>query len=75
MADDPENRTIKLLQEMRNEIKTGFDSVNERFDDVNARIDVLTHIVTLLAANMGGHNDRLEKPEEAMATLEPEGSA
>mgnify|MGYP002865778467 CR=1 FL=1 len=42
MANDAENHTVKLLQEMRKEI-------GERFDDVDTRIDGLTHIITLMA--------------------------
>jgi archaellum component FlaC len=69
MADDAENHTIKLLQEMRAEMRAGFSDVNERFDDVNTRIDGLSHIVTLLAANMGGHDQRIEDLETAVSKL------
>lgn len=79
MADDTENHTIKLLQEMRremqdtrSEMRKRFDAVDERFDDVDTRIDGLTHIVTLLAANMGGHDARLDHLEDTVAKLGPE---
>ena len=69
MPENTENHMIKLLQEMRKEMKIGFADVHARFDDVNTRIDGLTHIVTLLAANMGGHENRIIDLEHAMAAL------
>ena len=70
MADDPENHTIKLLQEMRRELNARFDKVDTRFDDVDLRIDGLTYIVTMLAGNMGGHSERLDNLEAAVAKLQ-----
>ena len=72
MADDTENHTIKLLQEMRSEMGALRSDVREGFDDVNSRIDGLSHIVTLLAANMGGHEQRLDALEEAIIELKTE---
>lgn len=57
MADEPENHTLRLLQEMRQEMREGFDGVN-------ARIDGLTHIVTLLAGYSHGLEKRLTRIEE-----------
>ena len=56
MADTPENHTIRLLQEMRAEMRKGFD-------DVSTRIDGLTHIITLLAAHSHTLDERIEKLE------------
>lgn len=77
MADNTENHTIQLLREMRKEMKDGFakvderfDEVDERFDEVNLRIDGLTYIVTMLAGNMGGHDQRLEALETAVSDLQ-----
>ena len=56
MIDDPENHTIRLLQEMRAEMRKGFD-------DVGTRIDGLTHIITLLAAHSHTLDERIEKLE------------
>ena len=69
MSDNTENHTIKLLQEMRSEISAFRSDVHARFDDINTRIDGLTHSVTLLAANMGGHENRIIDLEHAMAAL------
>ncbi len=78
MSDDTENLTIRLLQEMRTEMRERFDSmearfeaIDERFDEVNTRIDGLTYIITMMAANMGGHEERPEKLEQAVETLAP----
>ncbi|MEQ9672981.1 MAG: hypothetical protein RLO10_00825 [Roseovarius indicus] len=57
MADDADNHTIKLLQEMRCEI-------SDRFDDVDTRIDGVTHILTLMA----GHSHDLDARIEALKT-------
>ncbi|MDO5643164.1 MAG: hypothetical protein Q4G26_12375 [Paracoccus sp. (in: a-proteobacteria)] len=57
MSDTPENHTIRLLQEMRADLRKGFD-------DVNTRIDGLTHILTLLAAHSHTLDERIEKLEE-----------
>ena len=69
MPENTENHMIKLLQEMRKEMKNGFADVHARFEEVNTRIDGLTHSVTLLAANMGGHENRIIDLELAMAEL------
>jgi len=70
MADNTENHTIQLLREMRKEMKDSFAKVDERFDEVNLRIDGLTYIVTMLAGNMGGHDQRLEALETAVSDLQ-----
>ncbi|RMC37628.1 hypothetical protein [Paracoccus alkanivorans] len=64
MSKSAENHTIRLLQEMRKEMNERFDRVSERFDGVDARIDGVTHILTLLAANMHSHDDRITALEE-----------
>jgi hypothetical protein len=38
MAEEPENHTIRLLQEMRAEMREGFAGVNQRFDKLEANI-------------------------------------
>jgi hypothetical protein len=56
MADDPENHTIRLLQEMRAEMRKGFE-------DVNLRMDGLTHILVTLAGHIHQHEERMERLE------------
>ena len=76
MADETDNHTIKLLQEMRSEMREMRAEAREMraetregLDDVNTRIDGLSHIVTLLAGNMGGHEQRIEDLEVALDDL------
>ena len=77
MAKDTESHTIRLLQEMRadmksmrSEINQRFNEVDQRFDEVDIRIDGLTHMIVLLSANMGGHGDRLDALETRVDALE-----
>ncbi|MGR3491656.1 MAG: hypothetical protein ACU0DW_06310 [Shimia sp.] len=77
MAENVENQTIHLLQEMRAEMRERFDEMNKRFDevderfaDVNNRIDGLSYIVTLLAADFGRNDDRIDTLEEQVKRLE-----
>jgi hypothetical protein len=70
MADDTENHTIKLLQDMRCEMRDSFSEMRHQFDEVNLRIDGLTYITTMLAGNMGGHEDRITDLEAAVEALQ-----
>ena len=63
MAEDTENHTIQLLREMRKEMKEGFN-------EVNLRIDGLTYITTMLAGNMGRHDQRIDELEAAVEDLQ-----
>ncbi|MER2510693.1 hypothetical protein [Amaricoccus sp.] len=63
MVDEPENHTIRLLQEMREEMRAGFAEVRDEFANVNLRIDGVTHILTLLAGRSHDHEERIEKLE------------
>lgn len=71
MSKESENHTIRLLQEMRAEMREGFAEVNARFEEVNARfdavdlrIDGVTHMLTLLAGHSYNLEERVEKLEE-----------
>ncbi|HRO11922.1 hypothetical protein [Amaricoccus sp.] len=63
MADEPENHTIRLLQEVRTEMRERFDKVDGRFDDLGLRVDGITHILTLLAGVSHNHEERISKLE------------
>lgn len=56
MPDEPENHTIRLLQEMRAEMRQGFENVN-------LRIDGLTHILVTLAGHIHQHDERIDRLE------------
>lgn len=70
MADEPENHTIRLLRELRDEmrvdfamVRTRFEKMDERFDDIGLRIDGLAHMLMLLAGRSHDHEQRIEKLE------------
>lgn len=63
MTDTPENHTIRLLQEIRAEMRQGFADVNARVDDLSTRMDGMTHILVMLAADLHRQDERIEKLE------------
>ncbi|MEM7241189.1 MAG: hypothetical protein AAF429_03290 [Pseudomonadota bacterium] len=72
MTAETENLMLKILQDMRAELKEfradvdgRFNEVNERFNEVDAKIAGLTHMTMLLASNMGAHEDRISVLEDA----------
>ena len=56
MVEEPENHTIRLLREMREEMR-------EMRDDLTNRIDGNTLILNLLAGLVHTHDERIEKIE------------
>ena len=69
---DPESHTLRLLQELRGEMQDMRQDIRDLrqetrdgFDDVNTRLDGVTHILTLLAANLHDHEGRLDRLERA----------
>jgi hypothetical protein len=70
MADEPENYTIRLLRELRDEMRVEFamiakrfEKVDERFDDMGLRIDGLAHMLMLLAGRSHDREQRIAKLE------------
>ena len=59
MAENTESHTIKLLQEMRKEMREGFG-------DVNTRIDGVTHILALMAGHSADLDRRVEDVEAVL---------
>ena len=57
MSETPDNHTVRLLQEMRKEIK-------EMREDLTVRIDGITHIMTLLAGHYHHIEERVSSLEE-----------
>ena len=71
MSDDTENHTIKLLQEMRTEMRdirseigTLRHEMHEEFDEVNTQIRGVTHMLTLVAAHGSTMDDRVTALED-----------
>lgn len=70
MSDNTEDHTIRLLQEMRAEMRQGFESLNAhldatnaRLDDANTRLEGLAYIRTMLAGHVRQQDARIEKLE------------
>ena len=66
MSEEPENHTIRLLRELRDEMRVEFamigkrfEKVDERFDDMGLRIDGLAHMLMLLAGRSHDHEERI----------------
>ena len=58
MSNDPENHTLRLLQEIRAEMR-------EMRDDLTARIDGNTLILNMLGGLLHQHEERLNKVENS----------
>ena len=72
MADDPENHTVRLLQEMRAEMRemraevTGARAeVREGFEDLTTRLNGNTLVLNMAMGLLHDHEQRLEKLETA----------
>lgn len=70
MADDFENHTLRLLQEMRSEMRDRFAGIEQRFtgveqrlDGIEQRIDGNTLILNMLAGLIHDHEQRIEAVE------------
>ena len=64
MSNKTENHTIKLLQEMRAEMKDRFNAIDEKFSDLNLRLDGMSHIMTLMAGHSHDLDARVERLEK-----------
>ncbi|MCP5088850.1 MAG: hypothetical protein GY952_18855 [Rhodobacteraceae bacterium] len=60
MADDTENHTIKLLQEMRREMSDRFDAVDRKFDAVDARFDEIDRRFDNVYERFDGTDGRID---------------
>ncbi len=71
MAEEPENLTLRLLQEIRGDmhaLKQGQESLRTKIDelrtDLTQRIDGNTLILNLLAGGLHEHEHRIRKLEQ-----------
>ena len=71
MADEPHNRTLRVLRDMRAEMRGGFEKVtadisalNTRFDDFVQRIDGNTLTFNLVAGVVYNHEGRIAALEQ-----------
>ena len=72
MADEPENHTVRLLQEMRTEMRELRAEVagvraemREGFEDLTTRVNGVTIMLGTALGTLHEHNERLEKLEAA----------
>lgn len=70
MSDNTEDHTIRLLQEMRAEVQETRVEMREMrtgvragFESMSTRMDGMTHILVMLAAELHRHEERIEKLE------------
>lgn len=63
MADDIENHTLRLLQEMRTEMRDGFARLDQRLTAVEQRLDGVEQ-------RLGGVEQRLSGSEQRLSGLE-----
>ena len=70
MADDPENHTVRLLQEMRAEMREMRTEVagvraemREGFEDLTTRLNGNTLALNMMMGLLHNHEQRLEKLE------------
>ena len=70
MADEAENLTLRVLQELREKMRARLDKVDgnisdlgERFTDLTQRVDGNTLTFNLVAGIVYDHEQRIEKLE------------
>lgn len=66
MVDEPENLTIRILQEIRDEIRdmrTEIGGVGEKLTDLTQRVDGNTLILNLVAGVVHDHEVRITTVE------------
>ena len=66
VATEPENLTVRILQELRDEVqqvRRAQDETSERLTDLTQRIDGNTLVFNLVAGVVHDHEQRIEKLE------------
>jgi chromosome segregation ATPase len=66
MADDVENHTVRLLQEMRAEMREGFVRLDGRLSAVEQRIATVEQRITDVEQRLGGLENRASTIEGAL---------
>lgn len=64
MTDETENHTIRLLQELREEMRGMRAEFTERMDDLTNRVDGNTLILNMIAGLVSDHEHRIEVLEK-----------
>jgi predicted nuclease with TOPRIM domain len=61
MADEPENLTLKLLREMRDEMREGFEKAFGDLEKLSGSVSELQHEVAAMRVDQGRANEILEQ--------------
>lgn len=67
MADEPENLTVRLLQEIRSDIQAlhrGQEELRGEIKDLTQRVDGNTLILNLVAGVVHDHEQRIDRLEQ-----------
>ena len=59
MADEPENLTLRLLQEMREEVRELRDEMQDMRKDLTQRVNGITVMLSMLAGMVHDHEERV----------------
>jgi hypothetical protein len=63
MGDDPENLTLRVLQELREEMRHLRIEMQETKEAVRNRVDGNTPLLTMVAGLVRDHENRIDKLE------------
>lgn len=63
VADGPENLTLRILQEIRDEVRELRAEMEERFTDLTQRVDGNTLVLNLVAGMVHDHKERISQLE------------
>ena len=70
MAENTDNLTLKLLQEMRGDMKDMKTEMREMRSDLNTRMDGITNVMMMIAAQGYTHGDRIDEFDSRLKKLE-----
>ncbi len=59
MSEEPENHTVRLLQEMRAEMREMRSNFSDRFDELSLKVDGNTVLLNMVAGVAAGHERRI----------------
>ena len=62
--DEPENLSLRVLQELRAEMRERFDTLDGQVADLSTRVDGNTLILNLIAGGLHDHEQRVTVLEQ-----------